>query len=373
MPEDIKEVESTFDDDDRRFMARALELSRRHMGRTETNPSVGCVLVRDGEIVGEAVTAKGGRPHAEAQALEIAGERARGATAYVTLEPCSHIGRTPPCANALVNAGVARVVIAFADPDLRVSGRGTTILGEAGIKVETGLMEDEAKRVMAGYLTRQTKGRPHVTLKLAISADGMLGRRGEEIAITGAEVKAEVHRLRSISNAILVGAGTVLSDDPELTVRLPGLEANSPTRIVLDRQLTIPLDSKLVETARDVPVIVVAAPSVLNDMLGNPTRRHRLFRDAGVETMEATTLDVLLAVLAMRGMSTLLVEGGAVVARAFLEAGLVDRILLFQGTGTVGEGGLESPLAPSDMPAGFQLIREEAFGPDRMFEYERSS
>ncbi|PXA88043.1 bifunctional diaminohydroxyphosphoribosylaminopyrimidine deaminase/5-amino-6-(5-phosphoribosylamino)uracil reductase RibD [Caulobacter sp. D4A] len=432
-------------------MAEALRLSRLHTGQTGTNPSVGCVVVKDGEIVGSAVTAPGGRPHAETQALDIAGEKARGATAYVTLEPCSHYGRTPPCANALVEAGVARVVVSLTDPDPRVSGRGIAILRDAGIVVETGLMEDEGRRALAAYLTRQTKGRPHVTLKLAVSADGMLGRRGEEVSITGAEARAEVHRLRAEADAILVGIGTVLSDDPELTVRIAGLEGRSPVRIVLDRRLELPLGSRLVRSARNVPVIVVAAPGLGSQVASaaasqvenvatppsalpgiSPSRgeiglrlahpslsvpepgavgetvevgrgasslpisplegempgraeggdlaqrpagelpaKVAALQAAGVEIMDATELDVLLAILAVRGISSLLVEGGATVASAFLEANLVDRVLLFQGTGIVGEGGLESPLVPSDMPAGFKRVREEYFGPDRCFEYER--
>ena len=358
--------------EDRWFMASALRLSRLHTGQTGTNPSVGCVVVKDGEVVGSAVTAPGGRPHAETQALEIAGEKARGATVYVTLEPCSHYGRTPPCANALVEAGVARVVISLTDPDPRVSGRGIAILREAGIVVETGLMEEEGRRALAAYLTRQTKGRPHVTLKLAVSADGMLGRRGEEVSITGPEARAQVHRLRAEADAILVGIGTVLSDDPELTVRISGLEKRSPTRIVLDRRLELPLDSRLVKSARDVPVIVAASPgSALSVEGGIPGDKREKLIEAGAEIMDATELDILLAILAVRGMSSLLVEGGATVAKAFLDASLVDRVLLFQGTGIVGEGGLESPLTPSDMPAGFKFVREESFGPDRCFEYER--
>ena len=350
--------------DERRFMARALELSRRNLGLTGTNPSVGCVIVKDGEVVGEAVTAPSGRPHAETQALDNAGEKARGATAYVTLEPCSHYGRTPPCANALVEAGVARVVVALTDPDPRVSGRGLAILRDAGIAVESGLMEEEARRALAGYLTRQTKGRPHVTLKLAISADGKLGRPGEEVAITGPETRIEVHQLRADTDAILVGIRTVLSDDPELTVRIPGLEDRSPVRIVLDRRLDIPLSSKLVTTARKVPVIVVTSPA------SGGEKRAALER-AGVEVMDASELDIFLAILAVRGMSSVLVEGGAVVAKAFLDAKLVDRILIFEGAGTIGEGGLESPLARSDMPAGFRLVEEDTFGADHLFDYER--
>ena len=247
--------------DDERFMARAIEVSLRHQGQTLTNPSVGCVLVKDGQIIAEAVTAIGGRPHAERQALELAGEAARGATAYVTLEPCSHWGKTPPCANALVEYGVARVVVAVDDPDERVSGRGYQILRDAGIVVETGLLRAEAQRALAGYLTRQVKKRPHVILKLAVSADGMIGRQGEgQIAITGPESRHAVHQLRARCDCILVGIRTAIADDPELTVRIAGLENRSPVRIVLDRQFELPLTSKLVRSAREVPVVVAALP-----------------------------------------------------------------------------------------------------------------
>ncbi|WP_323455180.1 bifunctional diaminohydroxyphosphoribosylaminopyrimidine deaminase/5-amino-6-(5-phosphoribosylamino)uracil reductase RibD, partial [Rhizobium sp. TBD182] len=236
--------------DDEKFMARAIEVSLRHQGQTQTNPSVGCVLVKDGKIIAEAVTAIGGRPHAERQALEIAGEAARGATAYVTLEPCSHWGKTPPCANALVEFGVARVVVAVDDPDERVSGRGYTILRDAGIVVETGLLREQGKRALAGYLTRQLKKRPHVILKLAISADGMIGRQGEgQVAITGPQARHAVHQLRARCDCILVGIRTAIADDPELTVRIAGLEDRSPVRIVLDRKFELPLTSKLVGSA----------------------------------------------------------------------------------------------------------------------------
>ncbi len=221
--------------DDERFMAEAIEISHRHLGQTGTNPSVGCLIVRDGVVVGRAVTAIGGRPHAEPQALAEAGERAEGATAYVTLEPCSHYGKTPPCANALIAAKVARVVISVTDPDERVSGRGIAMLRDAGIRVDTGILEKEGRRSLAGYLMRQTNKRPYVTLKLAVSADGMIGRRGEgQVRITGDLARAAVQTLRAESDAILVGIGTAVVDDPELTVRTPGLEGRSPIRIVLD-------------------------------------------------------------------------------------------------------------------------------------------
>ncbi len=407
--------------DDERFMARAIEVSLRHQGQTLTNPSVGCVLVKDGKIIAEAVTAIGGRPHAERQALEIAGEAARGATAYVTLEPCSHWGKTPPCANALVEYGVARVVVAVDDPDERVSGRGYTILRDAGIVVETGLLRDEGKRALAGYLTRQVKKRPHVILKLAVSADGMIGRKGEgQVAITGPEARHAVHQLRARCDCILVGIRTAIADDPELTVRIAGLEDRSPVRIVLDRQFELPLSSKLVKTVREAPVIVAALPpsalpgispsrgeidgaplrpasaagegepealferadshlpiSPLEGEMpgraegGSRDRRRQLLTDAGVQILEAPTLENLLHILAESGMSELLVEGGAFAAKSFLEAGLVDRIMLFESPVVIGEGGIETPLNHADIPGDYALVSETAYGRDRCFDYER--
>lgn len=245
--------------EDERFMAAALRLARRNLGLTSTNPSVGCIIVNEGTIVGRAVTASGGRPHAETQALAEAGEQARGATAYVTLEPCSHHGKTPPCADALIASGIARVVVSILDPDERVAGRGVVMLRDAGIAVDIGTLHEEGGRVLEAYLMRQQKKRPHVTLKLAVSADGMIGRKGEgQVRISGAVARAQVQILRAETDAILVGIGTAVADDPQLTVRIPGLEERSPIRIVLDRRLDLPLDSKLVRTARDVPLIVVA-------------------------------------------------------------------------------------------------------------------
>ncbi|MBY3175773.1 MULTISPECIES: bifunctional diaminohydroxyphosphoribosylaminopyrimidine deaminase/5-amino-6-(5-phosphoribosylamino)uracil reductase RibD [Rhizobium] len=427
---------------DERFMAAAIRLSRWHLGRTATNPSVGCVIVRDGVIVGRAVTALSGRPHAETQALAEAGALARGATAYVTLEPCSHHGKTPPCAEALIAYGVARVVISVTDPDPRVSGRGITMLREAGIEVDAGALEAEGRHSLASYLTRQTKNRPYVTLKLAVSADGMIGRKGAgQVAITGPEARAQVQALRAETDAILVGIGTAITDDPLLTVRTPGLESQSPIRIVLDPSLALPLTSKLVETARQVPVIVVASeevwplssdaeglppsalpgifptggeigkrrdpnspvsdgdgfalrqdvrqganPDPISPLVGEiPGRaeggaspadmdsRRAALEAAGVEVLYCNPYhpEVLLPALATRGISSLLVEGGAKTARLFLEAGLVDRIQLYQAPVVIGERGIESPLDATDIPSGFAHTSTLMFGEDRLDEYER--
>lgn len=352
--------------DDERFMAAAIRLSRWHLGATGANPSVGCVIVRDGAIVGRAVTARSGRPHAEPQALAEAGERARGATAYVTLEPCSHHGRTPPCAEALIASGVARVVVAATDPDARVSGRGLGMLADAGIAVTAGVLEAEAERELEAYLNRQRRNRPQVILKLAVSADGMIGRRGEgQLAITGREARAQSHILRAESDAILVGIGTVLADDPELTCRLPGLEDRSPLRIALDRRLETPISSRLVRgVAAGHPLIVAGAPDA------DPGRRAAL-AEAGAEVLdlEGPDYQILLEALATRGLSSLIVEGGRRAATAFLAQGLVDRIMLFASDAIVGEGGIVSPVAPDAVPDGFSLRSSARFGADRLHEY----
>jgi diaminohydroxyphosphoribosylaminopyrimidine deaminase/5-amino-6-(5-phosphoribosylamino)uracil reductase len=358
-------------DDDRRFMAAAIRLSRKHLGLTATNPSVGTLVVKEGVIVGRGVTALRGRPHAETQALAEAGEMARGATAYVTLEPCAHHGRTPPCAEALVAAGVSRVVGAASDPDSRVAGRGYTMLRAAGIEVVEGVLAAEAAELMAGYLIRSVAKRPEVTLKLAVSADGMIGRRGEgQVAITGPLARAQAHALRAESDAILVGIGTANADDPELTVRLPGLEARSPVRIVLDRGANLSPESKLAKTARQVPVLVAAQGD------GDAGRRAVLWGQ-GVEFLAVECVDRRIALpelledLAARGISTLMVEGGAETARHFLDEGVVDRIALFSSKLNVGDRGVASPLLPGAVPAGFRKVAEARFSDDSFEEWVR--
>lgn len=366
-----KEREET----DRRFMAAALRLSKKNSGLTSTNPSVGTLIVRDdGDgpvIVGRGVTAIGGRPHAEAEALAEAGDLARGATAYVTLEPCAHHGRTPPCANALASAGIARVVGAASDPDPRVSGNGYAILRAAGIEVVERVLADEAAAQMAGYLIRSLKKRPQVTLKLAVSSDGMIGRQGAgQVPITGPVARRQVHLMRAEADAILVGIGTALADDPELTVRLPGLEARSPARIVIDRHARLPLGSKLARSAQRVPVLIAAAPEA------DPERKAAL-ESAGVKVLATETYEGRVALpefledLAAQGMSDLMVEGGADTARYFLDERLVDRIALFFGPARVGEGGIAAPLDRDHIPAGFRLVGEARFGDDSYAEWIR--
>ncbi|RUV18811.1 bifunctional diaminohydroxyphosphoribosylaminopyrimidine deaminase/5-amino-6-(5-phosphoribosylamino)uracil reductase RibD [Mesorhizobium sp. M7A.F.Ca.MR.245.00.0.0] len=360
---------------DRRFMAAALRLSRKNAGRTATNPSVGTLIVRDDGngpmIVGTGVTAVGGRPHAETEALAEAGDLARGATAYVTLEPCAHHGRTPPCANALVNAGVARVVGAASDPDSRVSGKGYAILRAAGVEVVEKVLAEQAAEQMAGYLIRSLRKRPEVILKLALSSDGNIGREGGgQVSITGDIARREVYLMRAEADGILVGIGTALEDDPALTVRLPGLENRSPARIVLDRQIRLPEASKLVSGVDRVPLYIAAC------LEADPLRRAALERAGvrfiGTETHEGgVALPELLEDLAALGMASVLVEGGARVASAFLADELVDRIVLFQGSEAIGDDGIASPVDADHIPAGFRKLREMRFGEDSYAEWIR--
>ncbi|HEY3848933.1 MAG TPA: bifunctional diaminohydroxyphosphoribosylaminopyrimidine deaminase/5-amino-6-(5-phosphoribosylamino)uracil reductase RibD [Acetobacteraceae bacterium] len=317
-------------------MRSALALARRGLGNTWPNPSVGCVVVSDGRVAGRAVTAPGGRPHAEPAALQMAGPRARGATAYVTLEPCCHWGRTPPCTDALIAAGVARVVIATRDPDPRVNGQGIAKLRAAGIVVDEGVLADEASDVLAGFRQRTTTGRPLVTLKLASTLDGRIAtRHGESRWITGEAARRTAHALRGRHDAVLVGVGTVLADDPDLTCRLPGFRPTPIVRVVADSHLRTSLTARLVASARDTPTWMLVRHGT------DPARRHA-FADLGIRLMEVpgaeagVDLQAGLMALGTAGITRLLVEGGAQVAAALLRSGLVDRVAWFHAPAVMG-------------------------------------
>ncbi len=308
-------------------MRAALALARRGLGMVWPNPAVGCVIVKEGRVVGRGWTRPGGRPHGETEALRRAGEAARGAAAYVGLEPCCHWGRTPPCADALIEAGVRRVVVAIEDPDPRVAGAGIRRLRAAGIEVELGLCAGEAAEINAGFLTRLREGRPLVTLKLATSLDGRIATaKGESQWITGPPARERAHLLRAQHDAIMVGTGTVLADDPQLTCRLPGLGRRSPVRVVIDRDLRIPPQARLIADARRVPTWILTLRSA-------DAARRRAFVESGVEVIDfdpdlegRIALEAALAALGGRGITRLLVEGGAGLAAALLRARLVDRL-----------------------------------------------
>jgi diaminohydroxyphosphoribosylaminopyrimidine deaminase/5-amino-6-(5-phosphoribosylamino)uracil reductase len=364
-----------FNTADRRFMELALALGRRGLGRTWPNPAVGAVVVKDGVIVGGGWTQPGGRPHAEPVALAQAGAAARGATLYVTLEPCSHVGKSPPCADAVIAAGIARVVSALEDPNPEVAGQGHARLRAAGIAVDIGLCAAEAAHDHAGHIRRIREKRPHVILKLAVSADDKIAAAGHKpVAITGEVAKARMHLLRAQCDAILVGIGTVLSDDPLLTCRLPGMEARSPVRVVLDRSLRLPGASRLVHSARATPLWVMTsslaeAPAAAGlGSAGAQVIRLRSAKPAGLDLVEA------LHTLAERRITRLLVEGGARVAASFVAANLVDEFWLLRGPDAIGAGGIAAldalPLAAITRSPAFRVRASESYGTDTLTVYE---
>jgi len=360
---------------DLRYMQLALALGRRGLGRTWPNPAVGAVVVKDDIIVGRGWTQPGGRPHAEVEALRRAGEAARGATLYATLEPCSHHGKTPPCVDAIIKAGVARVVSAIQDVNPAVAGQGYAKLRERGIVVETGLGAEQAARDHAGHSRRMREGRPQVLLKLAVSADGKAGLAGRKpVGITGELARLRVHQIRAEADAILVGIGTVLSDDPHLTCRLPGMFGRSPVRVILDARLRIPLSTAIVGTAREVPVWVFGgqgASPVAEDIL----------KAKGVEVFRVDAKDgrldlpAVLKTLGERGITRLMVEGGPTVAAAMIAADLVDQAALFRSPNEIGDGGIDAlermPLTALTKSSKLKETTTEAVGVDMLQLFER--
>jgi diaminohydroxyphosphoribosylaminopyrimidine deaminase/5-amino-6-(5-phosphoribosylamino)uracil reductase len=346
-------------------MRHALALGRRSMGVTGANPAVGCVLVKDDHVVGVGWTAEGGAPHAETRALAMARDLARGATAYVTLEPCSHHGRTPPCAEALVKAGIVRVISATEDPDPRVCGNGHTLLCRAGVKVQTGLLEKEACLDMAGFFSRIRRGRPYVVLKLALSADGMIAEaKGMRTAITGEEANARTHLMRAQADAIMVGVGTVRTDNPVLTCRLPGLEQRSPQPIIVDGRLATPLTARLVAEAHHRGLIILTGPRVEGTNIESHGALLLRCREAAPGRID---LVQGLEQLGQRGINRLLVEGGADLARQLLEAALVDELAVFTSAKTLGQAGVKVDLALT----GFDKTSTEKLGQDRLAHYRK--
>lgn len=352
---------------DERHMAHALRLAARGLGNVWPNPAVGCVLVRDGLVVGRGWTQPGGRPHAEVRALQEAGPQAAGATAYVTLEPCAHHGKTPPCAEALIAARVAHVVSALTDPDPRVSGQGHAMLRAEGIQVTEGVLTAAATALNAGFLKRVTRGLPFVTLKLAATLDGRIATAtGESRWITGPAARRKVHALRMGHDAVLVGSGTALADDPDLTVRDLGAD-RQPVRIVLDRLLRHDPARRLGRTAHQTPVWLLHGPSA-------PAGRRAAWQATGaslIEVAEATDgldLTAALSALAGRGLTRLLCEGGSTFGAGLLRAGLVDQLAIFTGAALIGGDG-HPALGPLGLTALAQaprprLVESLVLGPD---------
>ncbi len=361
---------------DARFMAMALTLGRRGLGRTWPNPAVGAVIVRtDGDapvIVGRGWTQAGGRPHAEVEALRRAGDAARGATLYVTLEPCSHHGKSPPCADAIIAAGLSRVVSTLEDPNPKVAGAGHARLRAAGIAVDVGVGAEAARRDHAGHIRRMRDGRPHVLLKLAISADGKAGAAGRKpVAITGAAVRDRVHLLRAQSDAIMIGIGTALADDPMLSCRLPGMAACSPVRIVLDTDLRLPRESHLVRSAREVPVWVVAGRHASPAAEAALTAQGVIVirTSAGKDGID---LAAALKLIAERGITRLMVEGGPLLASALITADLFDEAVLFHSPNIIGEAGIDALNGlPMTAMTRLQPVETEPVGSDRLEHFWR--
>lgn len=341
--EQIKNKAPAASQDDTAYMKVALKLAKRGLGNVWPNPAVGCVIVKEDTIIGRGWTQPGGRPHAETEALSRAGQTAEGATAYVTLEPCSHYGKTPPCANALIEANISRVVIAVEDPDPRVSGQGIKMLKEAGVDVLLNVCRDEALEVNEGFFLKVLKNRPLFTMKMATTLDGKIAvHTGESQWITEAPTRQQGHLLRANHDAIMVGIGTATEDNPQLTCRLPGLEHHSPVRIVVDRRMRLPLTSQLVTEAHRIPTWMVT--------LGDQDDiRAEAYREAGIEliipsdvtqTEGGITLDWVAEELANRGLTRVLVEGGSHLAAAMLRRNLVDRLSWMRAPRIMGHDGI---------------------------------
>ncbi len=371
---------------DRHMMDIAVRMARRGLGTTAPNPAVGAIVVDEatGEVIARGWTQPGGRPHAEKEALQSAGERARGRTMYLTLEPCAHTGRLPTCADAMVAAGLKRVVCAIPDPNPIVSGRGFAQLSDAGIKVEIGVQADEARLVTLGHILAQTAQRPFVQLKMALDAGhGVAPGDGAPVWVTSPEARAYAHLLRAEADAILVGAGTVLADDPALTCRLPGLTARSPRRIILDGSLRTPATAKVYSAADTIPgarypkvwlatrvdeARIVASPHVAN-------RGHVTF-DTHPEANGRIVLATLLARLAKNGVTRLLVEGGPEMWGAFLAAGLVDEAIA--AVSPMKSPGRTIPVAGPDLEQhfaahGLVCVARRMAGPDTLHVFRRES
>ncbi|HUC46551.1 MAG TPA: bifunctional diaminohydroxyphosphoribosylaminopyrimidine deaminase/5-amino-6-(5-phosphoribosylamino)uracil reductase RibD [Hyphomicrobiaceae bacterium] len=360
---------------DRRFMAQALWLARRMLGRTAPNPAVGAVIADEttGEVITRGWTQEGGRPHAEGHALARAGAGARGQTMYVSLEPCSHHGRTPPCAEAIVAAGMRRVVCAIEDPNPEIAGRGLAVLRRAGIAVDLGLCAEEARWMAAGHILRMTQDRPFVQLKIAVSGDGLIAPGdGAPRWVTGPEARQFAHILRARADAILVGRRTVADDNPELTCRLPGLECRSPRRVILDAHFRTPPTARMLESAGRVPVTIFGEAGMSAPSYPRGVEVRRMPPGPGGRL----SLAVALESLAAEGVTRVLVEGGPTIAEAFLKADLVDEVVIGHGAEKLGAAG-RMPVGGGGLeflrdPEHWEMVDERRIGADRLSIYHRT-
>lgn len=362
--------------EDARYMHAALGLARRGLGRVWPNPAVGCIIVRDGRVVGRGHTSDGGRPHAEAIAIAQAGEAARGATAYITLEPCAHTGKTPPCTDAMIRAGITRAVVATEDPDPRVNGRGIAALRSAGIEVVLGCLAVEAVSLNRGFLNRITSGRPMLTLKLAATLDGRIATAtGESRWITGPRARAEVHLMRAQADAVLVGAGTVRSDNPRLDVRNLGIDNANPIRVVVTGGLNLARDSHLAETACETPLWLCHHAEADETRIEAWSEKGAQLIQIPFQADGQLDLSAMMQKLGELGLTRVFCEGGGRLSAALLCAGLVDEIVLYsaglvlgeEGTAAVGQINVDTlQLAPH-----FRLMDVKQIGPDIRSRWQR--
>lgn len=343
---------------DIRYLNMAAALGRRNLGNTGSNPSVGCVLVKNGKVIARGITGDSGKPHAETVALERASKEAKGATAYVTLEPCAHHGKTPPCAEALVKAGIARVVYSISDPDPRVNGAGEKLLRDAGIAVER-IHTDEAAALHAGFLTRITQKRPYITLKMAVSKDGFIaGKGGKRTQISNPASHRYAHLLRAEADAILVGVNTVIQDDPELTCRLPGLENRSPQAVVIDASGRLPKTAKLLQK----PLWIFTQNAAAHTQASENTQ---IFYTENLQS-DKVSINEVCRILGENGINHLLVEGGKEIAESFLTANLIDEIAWIESPLTLGEGVKAPSLETLGLDHVFRIQRTADLEGDRL-------
>ncbi len=368
-------VGNGFPEADFHHMQHALRLARRGLGLVAPNPSVGCVIVSNGRIVGRGVTARGGRPHAESIALKQAGENARAATIYVTLEPCCHHGKTPPCSEAIIAAGIARAVIACEDPNPEMQGRSIKQLQQAGIEVQTGVCEAEAREINAGFFSLQQRKVPLVSLKIATSLDGKITTcDANNQWLTGIQAREFGHLLRANHDAILSGIGTVLADNSQLTCRLPGLEDCSPIRIILDSKLRLPDDSALLNDIKNVPLWVITTEKSLQGKQADNLRSKGVKLLSCSENDHGLSLAEMLQTLGQRGITRLLVEGGAEITSAFLRSSLADRLYWFRAPLVVGSAGKcimdKTVIAKADEMPHFKQVGSRPLGVDQLEIYD---
>jgi diaminohydroxyphosphoribosylaminopyrimidine deaminase/5-amino-6-(5-phosphoribosylamino)uracil reductase len=354
-----------FDTIDKRYMALAINLAKKNIGLTLSNPCVGCVIVKDNTIIATGITSETGIPHGEIVAISKAKENSKDATLYVTLEPCSHFGKTPPCVNSIIQSGISRVVIATIDPDLRVNGLGIKKLQEAGIEVVIGVLKKEAQDLNCGFFYAKTLGRPFITLKLATSFDGKIAdKSSNDKWISNEKSRLYAHYLRAKNDAILVGANTVRTDNPTLTCRIEGLEKYSLKRIILSSKLDINLNSKIIQTAQAIPTFIAT-----NNF------ETKKFTDLGIEIINFKNLNNFVKKLPKLGINNLLVEGGSVVATEFLKAGLVDRLIWIKAPNIIGEDGIPAlqgfDISKITGDFNFQITKTKTFDKDILTEFSK--